>query len=165
MTTVPGEVEGELPSTIFSMDKGELQVLTTGLDTQSDGTLYTPFPKENIASVDLTDSLLSIRKTFEVDITNNQIAGASLITITLPDGESYLPFTDERYTLIRSDGLIESLTADKFTISADGRELQIRNLGADDTGAKLTVTVQKRKVKSKKKIKNRVQSLIVDKSS
>ena len=165
VTTVPGEVEGELPSTIFSMATGELQVLTTGLDTQSDGTLYTPFPKENIASVDLTDALLSIRKTFEVDIANNQIAGASLITITLPDGESYLPFTDERYTLIRSDGLIEVLTADKFTISADGRELQIRNLGADDTGAKLTTTVQKRNVKSKKKIKNRVQSLIVDKST
>ena len=73
--------------------------------------------------------------------------------------------TDERYTLIRSDGLIEVLTADKFTISSDGRELQIRNLGADDTEAQLTVTVQKRSVKSKKKIKNRVRSLIVDKST
>ena len=63
------------------------------MDEQSDGTLYTPFPKENIASVDLTDAFLNIRKTFSVDITNNQIAGASLVTITLPVGESYLPFT------------------------------------------------------------------------
>ena len=55
-----------------------------------------------ILPVDLTDSLLSIRKTFEVDINNKEIAAASLITITLPEGESYLPFTDERYTLIRS---------------------------------------------------------------
>ena len=153
MATVSGELTGELPSTVSALARGELQVLTTALDVQSDGTLYTPFPKENIASVDLTDASLNIRKTFDIDIANNQIAGASLVTITLPVGESYLPFTDERYTLIRSDGLIEVLTADKFAFSADGRELQIRNLGANDTGAKLTVTVQKRKVKSKKKIR------------
>ena len=164
VATVAGELTGELPSTVSALARGELQVLTTALDVQSDGTLYTPFPKENIASVDLTDASLNIRKTFDVDIANNQIAGASLVAITLPVGESYLPFTDERYTLIRSDGLIEVLTADKFEFSADGRELQIRNLGANDTDAKLTVTVQKRKVKSKKKIKNRVRSLVVDKS-
>ena len=138
------------------MATGELQVLTSALDVQSDGTLYTPFPKENIASVDLTDSSLTIRKSFTIDIASNQIAPASLIALTLPVGESYLPFTDERYTLTRSDGLIEVLTADRFSFSSDGREIQIRNLGANDTGATLTVSVEKRKVKSKKKIKNRV---------
>jgi len=164
VTSVDGEVEGTLPTSAFTLAQGELKILTTALDVQSDGTLYTPFPKENIASVDLTDAFLNIRKTFEIDITNNQIASASLVTITLPVGESYLPFTAERYTLTRSDGLIEVLTSDKFSFSADGREIQIRNLGADDTNAKLTVTVQKRKVKSKKKVKNRVRSLVVDKS-
>jgi hypothetical protein len=165
VATVPGEVEGQLPSTVSALARGELQVLTSTLDVQSDGTLYTPFPKENIASVDLTDSSLTIRKSFTIDITSNQIAPASLIALILPVGESYLPFTDERYTLTRSDGLIEVLTADRFSFSADGREIQIRNLGANDTGATLTVSVEKRKVKSKKKIKNRVSSLVIDQSS
>ena len=59
---------------------------------------------------------LNIRKTFELILLIIKLLAASLITITLPVGESYLPFTDERYTLIRSDGLIEVLTADKFTL-------------------------------------------------
>ena len=164
VASVEGEVVGTLPSTTFTMAQGELKILTSALDISSDNTLYTPFPKQNIAAVDLTDASLSIRKTFTIDIAANQIAGSSLITLTLPEGESYLPFTDERYTLTRSDGLIEVLTADKFTFSSNGREIQIRNLSNDDTGAKLTVTVEKRKVKSKKKVKNRVRSVIVDKS-
>ena len=164
VTSVDGEVEGTLPSSDFTLAQGELKILTTSLDVQSDGTLYTPLPKENISSVDLTDSFLSIRKSFTVEISNNQFTSDTLLVLTLPDGESYLPFTDERYTLTRSDGLIEVLTADKFSFSANGRELQIRNLGANDNRATLTVTIEKRKVKAKKKIKNRVSNLIVDKS-
>ena len=47
----------------------------------------------------------------------------------------------------------------------DGKALQIYNLGDDDAGAQLTTTLTKQKPKAKKKIKNRVNSLIVDKST
>ena len=66
--------------------------------------------------------------------------------------------------MTRSDGSTEVLTADKFDIGADGKTLQIRNLGTDDTGATLIATLNKTSPKAKVKIKNRVNSIIVDKS-
>ena len=121
-------------------------------------------PNENIATVDLTDAELTLRKPFTVDITNNQLSSTSVLTATLPEGETYLSYSDERYSLIRSDGTTEPLTRNNFAFSANLRELQIRGLGADDTGAQLIATVKKTNVKSKKKVKDRVKSLVVDKS-
>ena len=50
--------------------------------------------------------------------------------------------------------------------SADLRELQIRGLGTNNEGAQLVTTVEKSNVKAKKKkVKNRVRSIVVDKST
>ena len=71
-----------------------------------------------------------------------------------------------RYSLIREDGTTEELTADKFTITSPGGRstLQINGLGSNDTGSTLIATIRKRKPKAKIKVRNRVQSIIVDKS-
>ena len=143
----------------------DFELVTTNLDVSSDNTLYTRFPKENIATVDLTDATLIIRKTFTVNIQNRQLTPTSIVDATLPEGEVYLPFTSTRYSLIRSDGTTETLTRDKISFASDGKEIRIRNLGTDDTGAKLIVTVSKSSIKSKKKIVNSVKSIVVDKSS
>ena len=162
VTTVTGVVNGKLPENNFTTS--DLELLTTQLDVSSDNTLFTILPKQNIATVNLTDAEITIRKTFTVNITNNQLGSTSLLTVTLPEGETYLSYSDERYTLIRSDGVTESLSADKFEFSSDLREVQIRNLGTDNEEARLIVTVKKSNIKSKKKIKNRVRTLVVDKS-
>ena len=143
----------------------DFELVTTNLDVSSDNTLYTRFPKENIATVDLTDATLIIRKTFTVNIQNRQLTPTSIVDATLPEGEVYLPFTSTRYSLIRSDGTTETLTRDKISFASDGKEIRIRNLGTDDTGAKLIVSVSKSSIKSKKKIVNSVKSIVVDKSS
>ena len=87
----------------------DFELVTTNLDVSSDNTLYTRFPKENIATVDLTDATLIIRKTFTVNIQNRQLTPTSIVDATLPEGEVYLPFTSTRYSLIRSDGTTETL--------------------------------------------------------
>lgn len=162
VTDVTGVVNGTLPTSNFTTS--DLQIITTELDTSSDNTLYTQLPKENIGTIDLTDASATIRKTFSVNIANNQLDTNSLGEVTLPIGETYLSYSDSRYSLIRDDGATEVLTEDKFEFSVNGRELQIRNLGSDG-GAQLVTTVSKSKLTSKKKIKNRVKSLIVDKST
>jgi hypothetical protein len=163
VTTISGTVNGALPTSNFTTS--DLELVTTQLDQSSDNTFYTELPNENIATVDLTDAKLHIRKTFNINIEGNQLSATSLIAVRLPEGETYLSYNDERYSLIRSDGTTESLTADKFTFSADLRELQIRGLGTDNEGAQLVTTVEKSSVKAKKKIKNRVRSIVVDKST
>ena len=159
VTNVPGIVIGSLPT--VSINVSDFRLVTTKLDSSSDNTLYTHLSKANIASVDLTNANLVIRKTLSVDIASNQLSSQ----VTAAANETFLPFDEERYSLIRSDGTAEPLTADKLSINAAGTGLNIFGLGANDIGASLIVSLRKVKPTSKVKIKNRVKTLIVDKSN
>ena len=159
VTVVPGVVAGALPTS--SINVSDFRLVTTKLDSSSDNTLYTLLPKTDVATVDLSDASLTIRKTFSVDITSNQLSSQ----ITAAANESFLPFDEERYALIRSDGTTEALSADKIEINTAGTGLNIYGLGSNDTGATLIASLKKVKPTSKIKIKNRVKTLIVDKSN
>jgi hypothetical protein len=155
---VPDIANGTLPSSLYNAT--DFKVLTTKLKSSSDNSLYTKLPKNNISSVDLTDASLTIRKTFTVNISSGQLS----TPVLAGTDETFLPFDDERYTLIRSDGKTELLTSDRFSFLVGGSQLQILNLGDNDTGATLTATLSKVNPKAKSKIKQRVNSLIIDKS-
>ena len=62
VTTVANIVDGKLPTATFTAN--DFRVVRTNLADSSDNTLYTALPKENIASVDLTDASLSIRSVY-----------------------------------------------------------------------------------------------------
>jgi hypothetical protein len=158
VTTVTGVAQGQLP--IATLEVTDLKVLTTSLESSSDNTLYTKLPKNNISSVDLTNAVLSIRKSFTVNIASNQLS----VAVVAGTNETFLPFDEERYSLIRSDGSTELLTSDRFSFISGGAQLQIFNLGSNDTGATLITTLRKIKPKAKEKRKNRVNSIIIDKS-
>jgi hypothetical protein len=158
VTTVTGVVEGQLPST--SLEVTDFKVLSTNLTPSSDNTLYTKLPKNNISNVDLTDANLIIRKSFNVNIASNELS----VPVSAGTNEFFLPFDEERYSLIRSDGSTELLTSDRFAFIDGGRQLQIYNLGSNDSGATLTTTLRKIKPKAKVKRKNRVNSIVIDKS-
>jgi hypothetical protein len=158
VTTITGIVEGKLPSSTLNVT--DLKIITSSLSSSSDNTLYTKLPKDNIESIDLTDSYVTIRKIQNVNISGNQLSS----TVTAGENETFLPFSDERYSLIRSDGTTEILTSNNVNITSDSLQLQINNLGSNDTNATLITTLKKSKIKSKLKIKNRVNTLIIDKS-
>ena len=158
VTTVTGIAQGKLPTATLSVS--DFQILTTNLEDSTDNTLYTKLPKNNISSVDLTNASLTIRKSYTVNILNNQLSTAAVAG----SNETFLPFDEERYSLIRSDGSTEVLTSDKFSFTSGSTQLQIYNLGSNDTGATLVTTLTKIKPKAKSKLKNRVNSVIVDKS-
>ena len=70
-------------------------------------------------SVDLTNSHITIRKQFDVTITDNS-------TEAIGSGsafETFLPYDEEDYVLIRTDGSTESLSADKFVFNAGSTEV------------------------------------------
>ena len=157
--SVPTVMRGELPSS--DIEVNDLKLIGTKNAINPDSSLYTVLPKENIATVDLTDSYITIRKTFEVDIASNQLSAQVAAGLN----EAFLPFDEERYSIIRSDGTIEPLTADKISLTADGSLLQFFDLGSADTGAQLVATLKKEKPVPKRKVLNRVNSIIVDKSN
>jgi hypothetical protein len=158
VTTVTGVANGTLPSSTLSVT--DLKVLKTNLESSLDNTLYTKLPKNNISNVEITNTVLSIRKRFTVNISGNQLSA----NVTAGANETFAQFTPERYSLVRSDGTYETLTSDRFAFIAGGTQLQIYNLGSNDTGATLTATLDKINPKSKVKRKNRVKSILVDAS-
>ena len=83
----------------------------------------TKLPKNNISSVDLTNASLTIRKSFTVNISANQLS----TPVSAGTNETFLPFDEERYSLIRSDGTTEVLTSDKFAFISGSTQLQIYN--------------------------------------
>ena len=160
--TVAGICNGVLPASAINVT--DLTVQSSDIQTSSDDKLFTYLPKHNVATVDLTDASITIRKVFTVNIAGNQIDGGTIPTAG--ENETFLPFDEERYSLTRSNGATEVLTSDKvqFVSGSGGRSLQIYNLGANDTGATLTATLTKIKPKAKVKIRNRVQSIVINKS-
>jgi len=157
VSTVNGVASGDIPTSAATLS--DLKVIASTLGITDDSTLFTELPKSNISEVDLSNAQIVIRKTQQVNIVDNKLSAA----VTSGSNETFLPFTPERYTLIRSDGSTEELTSDKVQLNSGSNQLEIFNLGTDDE-ATLVTTLKKIKPKAKNKIKNRVNSIIVDKS-
>ena len=118
-------------------------------------------PKANISDVDLSDAQLIIRKSFDVIITTDDQLNSA---VTAGDNETFLPFDEERYSLVRNDGTIEVLTSDKMAFTSGNTILQINNIGTDlsaNMEAKLITTIKKLKPKAKIKRKNRVNTVVI----
>ena len=160
VTTVSGIANGKLPDEDLNVT--DLKILTTKLSESSDNTLFTRLGKNNVSTVNISGASITIRKSYTIDIVGNEISSTTIPTSG--DNEIFLPFTSGRYSLMRSDGSTEILTSDKFAFSADLKTVQISNLSADDVGSTLIATLRKSKPKSKVKRKNRVNSVLIDKS-
>ena len=158
VTTVTGVAIGGTVAT--QIDVQDFTVLTTKLQSSSDNTLYTRLPKGNIATVDLTSANITIRKEFTVNISGNQLSSI----VSAGENETFLPFDEERYALVRSDGTTETLTSDRLVFSEGGTRLQLEGLGSNNTGATLITTLKKEKPKAKVKVRNRVSTVVIDKS-
>jgi len=158
VTTVTGICDGKLPASALSVS--DLKVVATKLEGSVDNSFYTKLPKDNIAEVDLTDASLTVRKSYSVNISGNQLS----VAVSAGENETFLPFEPERYELIKKDGTIEVLTSDKLSFNASSTQLQIYNLSSGNDDATLVATLTKIKPKSKIKLKNRVNSIVVDKS-
>ncbi len=159
VNTVTGVADGKLPASVIEVS--DLKVVGADLQKSFDNSFYTALPKSNISNVDLTDASLTIRKTQSVLITGNQLSE----NVSAGTNETFLPFTPERYSLVRSDGTIEVLTSDRVQLTSGSTRLQIYGLTTGDDDATLITTLKKLKPKSKDKIRNRVNSIIVDKST
>jgi len=149
VTTVAGICEGGLPTSIIN--PSNFKVLSSQFQSSVDNNLYTKLPKDNISHVDLTNAHITIRKQFDVTITDNQTEVISSGSAN----ETFLPYDEEDYSLIRKDGSTEPLSADKFSFNTGSTELTLIGLGSNDT-AKLTATLRKvnptSKIKERKKI-------------
>ncbi len=154
VSSVTGICDGGLP--ISTINPSNFKVLTSQFQTSEDNNLYTQFPKDNISNVDLTNSHITIRKQFDVTITGNSTG----VVDSGSSNETFLPYDEEDYVLIRTDGTTESLSSDKFVFTSGSTGLTINGLGTNSP-AKLVATLRKINVKEKIKEKQKINVLTV----
>ena len=162
VTTVAGICEGGLPTVIAgdatsgSINPSNFKILTSQFQSSLDNTLYTKLPKTDISNVDLTDSNITIRKQFDVTITDTSTGALSSGSAN----ETFLPYDEERYVLTRTDGTTESLSTDKINFNTGSTEITINGLSGNGP-AKLIATLRKINVKEKIKEKKKINVVTV----
>lgn len=158
VTPVSEVCASSLP-TLSNLTVSDFKILTSNLRTSTDNTLYTVFPHDKIASTNLQKSELIIRRQKTITISRNTSE-----TIVLADDERFLPFDEERYALIYDDGTTEPLVDYQFYVTLGGQSLRLDGLSLTSGTAKLTYTIKKLNVSAKIKNRNRVNTIVVDKS-
>lgn len=156
-TSVSGVNSGGLPTTTTTTNS-LLKGVSTLLNSK-ESFFFAELQNPNVASVDVSNGEIVYRKSYSVTVASNGLTATleSDTDITLE------PFDEEDYSLVFSDGTIETLTSNQFTITS-GRTLTLVNLSRNGS-ATLTVTLRKRRLKSRKKIYNRCEVLDIRNSS
>jgi hypothetical protein len=156
-TSVTGVSSGGLPTS--SITSTDIFKVVPVLLNAKESFLFTEFENTDIASVDLTNGEVIFRKSYDVTISSNAL------TATLESGTdiTLVPFDEEDYNLVYSNGTIEPLTSSQFSITS-GRTINLVQLSQNGL-ATLTVTLRKQSLKSRKKIYNRSTVLNITRSS
>ena len=153
VTSVSNVCEGSLPSTgLYNVSLGSPTIRN---DTA--GFLYAKLPDKNIASVNLSGSNLSVSSQITKNVSSNSVSfnTSDFSGIT----NSFLQaFDEERYSIHYSDGVIEPLTSDKFSLS--GNTVTVSNLTkSTDSNSVINASLIKNGITSKKKEYNRSRSV------
>ena len=162
--SITGFVDGNLPTADITLT--DLEVVETKTSPTSrnanladNQSLFSMFPRRLLSTTDLSGSSLVIRRQFDVTVTDGS-TGA----INAEANEVFLPFDEERYSLINDAGELEILSADRFTFSAGNGQIIVSGL-TNNGPAKLITTLRKSNISPKIKTKNSVTSITVRNSN
>ena len=161
LSAAPDDVSGvcdkDLPTS--SVTVSGVDIVATNLRGSSSGFLYAQLPHSNVESIDLTDSVIKVRK----EDTGQATDGSGQMDLPSLTGTDYIydAFDEERYSVFYSDGTIESLTSDQFSLTSGGKGVTLSGLTASQSNVVVHSTQQKDKVKSKQKTVVRSQSVTV----
>ena len=162
VTSVTGVCNGGVSDGLIpgSLDLSDV-VLRSPLFLMGDNSLVTPVSRINVASLDVTNTTIQLRKQFsDITVASNQFTspnvGADLF---------FQPFDEERYFISYDDGSVEPLKESQISIAADKKTVTFVGLSKATGKANLFATVLKAKVKTKQKKLNESNVLVVNKSS
>jgi len=158
--SVPGVSTGTIA--ITGTENIKLSLRTPSVVAYNDGSLYVPLPYDNIASVNLQNSIL----TFKAQATNPGTPASGSFTVDssnfdLPIGLSTAGFTgfdQERYSIHYSDGTIEPLSSDKFNLDIGNNQVTFNGI-TNTAISKINGTLIKSGIQSRVKIYNRSEIL------
>ena len=165
---VTGVCEGDIPVAGVSTESTFSIQVPSIINLQKSG-LFSPLPKKNISSVDVSNATLQINRQI-----TGQNASGNVITMTSGaglDGTAginsafYEPFDVERYSVVYSNGVVETLTSDQVTITNNGNDIKFSGLSASSTNTTVNVTLKKVGLDSKSKDYIRSQTLEITRTA
>ncbi len=163
VASVPNVASGALPSgtrTSVNLRASESRLLNT-----ENSALYIEMEKKNISKVNLNNSQLY----FTTQVYQETTVGSTLTinrTLTGVNDALFVPFDQERYSIVYSDGVIETVGSEQFEITGDSTVITFNGLSRiNEAGITVNVTAIKPSIKSKSKILIKSQTLLVDRIS
>lgn len=156
VTDVVGVCAGNLPTSNSTVT--DVVKIQPNLDS-TDSSLLTLLNKSNIASLDLGNNQITQRRLFA-----NQSYSSNSITITITEPDLYFDsFDEDRFVITYSDGSIEPMSFDKYSLDTTGKQLTFNGLSKSGSGtANVIATVKNLKPNSKIKKLNKANTLVVN---
>jgi len=154
---------GSLPSS------SELTTFAIGypqVTNQEDASLYASINSSNVSTANLSSSNLLVSKQITGQTTDSTGSLTLNVSSTGISSAFFENFDTERYSVFYSNGSIENLTSDQFSLSSNGTILTLKGLTPNQSGnVTLNVSVKKNSVQSKTKNYVRSQKLTVNRVS
>lgn len=157
ITTVSNICDGNLFSSAFSVNN--IVKLTPEIFDANSG-LITLLPDRNVSNIELETTTIFQRRMFK----NVSFSNKTLSISVTEQNISFAGFDEDRYVITYSNGVVETIRSDKFSISLDGKTATFFDLSYTTGNADVIATVQNIKPNPKNKKLNKVSNIIVDKS-
>lgn len=154
-----GQLPSQTATTTFNLG-------IPSIKNEQNSYLYANLANKNISNVDLSNSQLVI--TEQLVGKSTSASGTLSLSINSDVGISsayFQPFNTERYSIFYSDGSVDNLSQDKFTLTNGGQTVSFSGLKVSQSNVTVNVTISKNIIKNKKKLYKRSQILEVNKSS
>ena len=162
VSSVFGVCNGGLPSSDQSVT---FSIGTPNITNDENAGLYAPLDASNVSDVSLSNSNLLVTTQLR-ELTSNSVGSLSVdITSTGISSAFFETFDAERYSIHYSNGDVEDLTGDQFTLNSNGSQIVFSGLRVSQTSnVTLNATVRKNLIKNKQKDFIRSQKVIIDKT-
>ena len=160
-TDVVGITTGALPAADIT---STIIAFTPIVQNINQDEMYVALPQSDVATVDLKNSSLEFHTQLGALATN----GSGEMTITNTSGVQgaiFEAFDEERYSIVYSDGIIATITENKFEYNSGSNTITIKGLRPSQTNVVANVVMKKPQFKAKSKVVNRSQIVNITRSA
>ena len=131
---------------------------------EKDAFLYSKLSSPNVASVDLSDSTLTIVHQ-ETGKSTSGTGVLSLNTANIGFSSAFFePFENKSYSIAYTDGTFETLNSSQISFGSNGTTITFSGLTPSQSNVTVTNTIKRQGIKSKQKIYDRSHQIVIDKS-
>jgi hypothetical protein len=162
ISSVFGVCDGGLPSSNQSVT---FSIGIPNIKNDENAGLYAPLSASNVSDVSLSNSNLLVTTQLR-ELTTNSVGSLSVdVNSTGISSAFFETFDAERYSIHYSNGDIEDLTGDQFTLNSNGSQVVFSGLRASQSSnVTLNATVRKNLIRNKQKDFIRSQKIIVNRT-